>query len=102
MAGATLSPFLILMPYLGQLEPAWIDASLRSGFAARGLWEQCRVTHAHAHTQPARARHGADRKFDPGAPAGGAATGQLRLRRSGRRRPHPEDRDLTLPIGHLG
>src|SRR5712691_647808 len=64
---------------LEQFEQARIDACMRTGAASRRLRDKRRTVDPHADTQPSRTRHGADRKFDPGAPSGRAATGQHRL-----------------------
>src|SRR5882762_8379681 len=62
-----------------QFEAARNNTGLWTCAAARRLRRKCRTFDPNPHTRPARARHGADRKLDPGAAAGRAATGQHRL-----------------------
>src|ERR1700694_2830080 len=85
--------------FLAQLEPARNDACLWPGAAAGRLRLEHRTGDPHADPQPSRARHGADRKFDPGATAGRGAAGQHRLRVPGGRRHHAHDGDLLHAVG---
>src|SRR5437879_1931261 len=75
--------YTIAFSYTGTVfeepEPAWIDARLRTGAAAGRLRVERRTYDPNPDARPARARHGPDRKLDPGAPIGRAATGQHRL-----------------------
>src|SRR5437773_10934766 len=71
---------------LEECEAAWIDACLRTGAAAGRVRDERRTHDPDANARPARPRHGADRKLDPGAPTGRAATGERRLWVPGRGR----------------
>src|SRR2546430_1871184 len=64
---------------LEEPEPAWIDACLRTGAAVGRLRVERRTHDPHPDARKARPSHGPDRKLDPGAPTGRAATGQHRL-----------------------
>src|SRR5207237_4846382 len=88
-----------MVRFLEEFEPAWVNACLRPGVAAGRVRDERRTYAPNPDARPARSRHGADRKFDPGAPTGRAATGQRRLRVPGRGRHHAHDRDLLLSIG---
>src|SRR6266487_6456155 len=92
MPRPTLSPFLILIPSLEEFEQAWIDACMRTGAAPGRLRYDCWTHGPNPDARPARSRHAADRKLDPGAPTGRAATGQHRVRVPGRGRHHAHDR----------
>src|SRR4030088_1898348 len=80
--------------FLERVELAGIDACLWPGAAADRVRIQRRTRDSNTDSQPSRTRHGADRKFDPGASSGRGAAGQHRLRVPGGRRYHAHDRDL--------
>src|SRR6266550_5616371 len=69
VAGYTIA-FSYTGTVLEEPEPAWIDACLRPGAAAGRVRDERRTHDPDADARPARPRHRADRKLDPGAPTG--------------------------------
>src|SRR5439155_20242219 len=68
-AGYTIA-FSYTGTVLEEFEPAWIDACRRPGAGAGRVRDERRTYGPNPDARPARSCHGADRKFDPGAPTG--------------------------------